>query len=486
MHGLVGPEVSYDLGPYRLLGIVQHDVEVAVCWAVHRQTQEQRVLKLLLPGGVPGVVARRFLRQAQMLTSIRQPDLPATYEAGRLPAGGAWVAVQPPEGESLHQWLNRTGSLKRRPAVAAAIVAAIASACNALARSGLVHGDLRPVNVRLIPEAGSAGRFRVSVVGSEEAALRSWRVGRNAGPQTSAVMPYRAPELSASGARPDVASDIHTLGRLFFELLTGTLPCPDSEQEDARAFDLAALVPGIAPAMQRSVERMLAMAPSRRYQSMDEVVTAIELMLGCHRSRFPELLISEIPLLPPGPPDISTDLTSLAPALAGEAADDWMSATLDTIRGVGAAARQAVVRRLAILHRAEDAASEGRPTVLVAEDDDDTRQSVVELLEDNGYRVVAARHGREAQELLQKGLRAECMLMDLWMPEVDGWTLAAQMQEGHLPSIPTIVMTAAEPHWGYPCPIVVRKPFDTRQLLDLVRTVSAPGSTKGEHGTPCA
>jgi CheY-like chemotaxis protein len=73
------------------------------------------------------------------------------------------------------------------------------------------------------------------------------------------------------------------------------------------------------------------------------------------------------------------------------------------------------------------------------------------------------------------------MLMDLWMPEMDGWTLAAEMQEGRLPSVPTIVMTAAEPHWGYPSAIVVRKPFDSRQLLGLVESVS--GTARGRRGS---
>jgi CheY-like chemotaxis protein len=474
MSGVVAFKASYDLGPYRLLGIVRHDAQVAICTAIHRQSGERGLLKLVLPGCVPGLVGRRFLRQARALASIRHQGLAAVHESGRLPAGGAWAALQTIEGESLHQWLNRTGSLKGRPAVAGAIVAAVADVCGRLARAGVVHGDLRPVNLRLIPEADSAGRFRMSLIGSEEAALRSWRLAGRQGPQPPVAAAYHAPELSARRARPDVRSEIHALGCLFFELLTGTIPRRDADQPD-----LAALVPGIAPEMQRSLERMLAKAPSGRYQSMEEVVTAIELMVGRHRSRLAELLTSQVPLLPPEAELISKDLTPLAPVFAGDATDDWISGTLATLRDMSAAAREAVGSRLVTLRRQEAPGWEGRPTVLVAEDDDDTRQSVVELLEDNGYRVVTARNGQEAQELLQKGVRAHCMLMDLWMPEVDGWTLAAQMQEGRLPSIPTIVMTAAEPHWGYPCPIVVRKPFDTHRLLDLVRTVAAsPGGAE--------
>jgi hypothetical protein len=473
MNGLVDSEGSFDIGPCRLLGIVARDADTALCTAVHRQDGEPRLVKLILPGSVPGSVVRRFLRQARFLAAIQHPGLAVTLESGRLPSGGAYAALPPIEGESLHQWLNRVGCLKRRPAVAAAIVAGVADACSDLTREDLVHGDLRPINVRLLPVASGTGRFTVRLMGSEEAALRAWRPA----PPSA---PYRAPELRKAGTCPDVPSDVFSLGCLFFELLTGIVPFQDAGQDEGHPPDLAVLVPGIAPEVQRSIGRMLARDPSERYQSMGEIVTAVELMLGRHRSRFAELLTSEIPLLPPEPQPTSSDLTPLAPAFTEDASEEWISRPLGALRGLGLAVREALARRLVTLLRQEADGSDGKPTVLVAEDDDDTRQSIVELLEDNGYRVIAARHGREAQEHLRRGIRAECMVMDLWMPEMDGWQLAAEMQEGRLPSVPTIVMTAAEPHWGYPCPIVVRKPFDSRHLLGLIKTVASSSATPSE------
>jgi PleD family two-component response regulator len=136
-----------------------------------------------------------------------------------------------------------------------------------------------------------------------------------------------------------------------------------------------------------------------------------------------------------------------------------------------------VTQRLAPSTPLDDAtAGRGTPaTILVVEDDDDTRASVAELLEGEGYQVVAARHGREAQTFLRHGPRPDCMVLDLWMPEMDGWTLTAEMKRGRLPLVPTIIVTAAEPHWGYPGPIVIRKPLDSDRLLTLVRAmVPAP------------
>ena len=108
--------------------------------------------------------------------------------------------------------------------------------------------------------------------------------------------------------------------------------------------------------------------------------------------------------------------------------------------------------------------------MLVVEDDDDTRASLRELLEDQGYLVATASNGRDAEQYLQRGPAPACMLVDLWMPVMDGWTLAAQIACGRLPSVPLIVVTAAEPYWGYPAPIsrVVRKPVSSKRILALV------------------
>jgi hypothetical protein len=445
----VDADVSYDLGPYRLLGTVRHGDFVVTCRAVHRQLGQHRVVKVLLPGTVPGAVARRFVREARLLSDLRHPALPDTFEAGRLPSGGAFVAMEPVQGEPVDRWLRRAGSLERRPAVAAAIIATVADACAHLARRGLVHGDLRSGNLLVLPDEASSDRFTMTLIGSEEAALR-WRPGT---------------------PLPDVRSDIFSLGCVFLELLTGEAPSADDPSQ------LAPMVPGVAVEMRRLMGRMLARSPEDRYQSMDEIVTAIELMLGRHRSRFAELLTSpEAPVDTRGTQETSSDLTTLRSALTGEAWEEWIAGTVGRVRGLGAASRDAIIRRLAPLWRRPTKEPSAVPTILVAEDDDDTRESIVELLRDHGYRVIAARHGREAQEYLLKGAPAECMLMDLWMPEMDGWTLAAEMREGRVPAVPTIVMTAAEPHWGYPCSMVVRKPVDSQHLLGLVRTISGNGA----------
>lgn len=117
---------------------------------------------------------------------------------------------------------------------------------------------------------------------------------------------------------------------------------------------------------------------------------------------------------------------------------------------------------------------EPRPILLV-DDDDDIRESVRTLLEDEGYSVVLAEDGVRALELLRDGLRPSLVLLDLMMPGMDGWTVLEEAQNDiHLNTLPFVVFTAA-----MPCDrerIVrrptLRKPIDPDLLLDMVREMS--------------
>jgi CheY-like chemotaxis protein len=113
------------------------------------------------------------------------------------------------------------------------------------------------------------------------------------------------------------------------------------------------------------------------------------------------------------------------------------------------------------------------PMVLVVDDDPDTRTAVLELLEENGYQVMQAANGEEAENLLRGASRPDCILLDLWMPVMNGWTFLDRLRDSGSPAIPIVVFTAAEPYWGYPVPFtqVLRKPFQSGSLLSMIRKV---------------
>jgi CheY-like chemotaxis protein len=82
--------------------------------------------------------------------------------------------------------------------------------------------------------------------------------------------------------------------------------------------------------------------------------------------------------------------------------------------------------------------------VLIIEDDIDVRQSLAEVLEDAGYQVVVAANGREGLERLRQApLRPFVILLDMMMPEMDGWEFRQQQQrDEELVAIAVVVITA--------------------------------------------
>ena len=81
------------------------------------------------------------------------------------------------------------------------------------------------------------------------------------------------------------------------------------------------------------------------------------------------------------------------------------------------------------------------PYILVVDDEPDIRNLVQEILEDEGYEVAVAENGAEARNS-QRTRRADLVLLDIWMPDVDGITLLKEWsnEEGGL-SIPVIMMS---------------------------------------------
>src|SRR5262245_13875831 len=80
--------------------------------------------------------------------------------------------------------------------------------------------------------------------------------------------------------------------------------------------------------------------------------------------------------------------------------------------------------------------------ILVVDDDRDIREVVDDLLTGEGYRVKTADNGRRALEILTCW-RPQVILLDLSMPDMNGWTfLAHQQADPALAEIPVIVMSA--------------------------------------------
>ena len=110
-------------------------------------------------------------------------------------------------------------------------------------------------------------------------------------------------------------------------------------------------------------------------------------------------------------------------------------------------------------------------SILVVDDDPDLRETICQLLLDEGYQVTGARNGLEALARLGGTPRPAVVLLDLMMPEMSGWEVRQHMlADAGLASIPVVVMTASQNPGGELAPAeLLKKPLDLDQLLDAVR-----------------
>jgi len=80
------------------------------------------------------------------------------------------------------------------------------------------------------------------------------------------------------------------------------------------------------------------------------------------------------------------------------------------------------------------------PHILVVDDERDIRELVKEILEDEGYQVSVAENG-EAARRARRTHRPDLVLLDIWMPDVDGITLLKEWSDERGPMCPVIIMS---------------------------------------------
>jgi CheY-like chemotaxis protein len=114
--------------------------------------------------------------------------------------------------------------------------------------------------------------------------------------------------------------------------------------------------------------------------------------------------------------------------------------------------------------------------VFVVDDDTDLRETLGELLAEEGYRPRLCENGRVALERLRAGERPELILLDLMMPEMNGWQFReAQLEDDRLRDIPVVVMTASRGFEGHPITAseILFKPIGLGDLMKAVERNAA-------------
>jgi CheY-like chemotaxis protein len=129
-----------------------------------------------------------------------------------------------------------------------------------------------------------------------------------------------------------------------------------------------------------------------------------------------------------------------------------------------------------------------KATILAVDDNQDVREALSLLLENEGFTVQTAKDGQDALYQLRGDTHVSLVLLDLWMPVMDGWEFLRQKAEvTSAARIPVILLSAvplSSPPEG--ADALLRKPVSLSSLLEEIqrqlrelRPNSRPGSRSG-------
>lgn len=211
--------------------------------------------------------SERFQREATIVGQLSHPNIVAIYDIGK-DGDYNYIAMDYLPGGSVHD--RMISGLTADEALR--ITKEIASALDHAHERGYIHRDIKPENI-LFREDGSAVLTDFGVAKTAIGVSRMTHVGTVVG-----TPHYMSPEQTR-GQPVDAKSDIYSLGVLFYEMLTGTLPY---QGEDAVAIALkhiSAPIPRLPvhfQIYQNFLDALLAKDPTQRLQTGREIVQAIE------------------------------------------------------------------------------------------------------------------------------------------------------------------------------------------------------------------
>ncbi len=166
-----------------------------------------------------------------------------------------------------------------------------AETLDALHRAGWMHGDVKPGNVFVSPE----GHVTLLDLGF---ARRPGEIGSAVDRCVLGTCNYMAPEWITSALRPDIRSDVYSLGAMLYEMLSGRPPflgrsLAELAGQHCRAIppSLRILAPHLPADVVRLVHRMLAKEPLRRPQTPAELaerLSRLEIRAFSERAFDPE------------------------------------------------------------------------------------------------------------------------------------------------------------------------------------------------------
>jgi serine/threonine protein kinase len=319
----VSSVIGKSIGNYQIQRLIGEGGMGRVYLAEHPGIGRQAAVKVLPPADVgdPQIVSR-FINEARAANAIRHPNIVDIYDSGVLEGGTPYIIMEYLDGETLTQALAH-GPLPLPDVFDWACQ--VAEALAAAHAHDVVHRDLKPDNLFLIPDPRRLGKKQVKVLDFGIAKLQHRTIQQVHKTRTGALLGtplYMSPEQCMSLKDINARTDIYSLGVILYEMVTGKRPF-DSEGVYAiismhineTPIPPKTYRPDLPDEFETIILQALAKTPVKRQESMAVLLSQLELARGNPAgssealARAQQDRLKPIPLqyFPPAPvPEIKT------------------------------------------------------------------------------------------------------------------------------------------------------------------------------------
>lgn len=216
----------------------------------------------------------RFRKQMETAAAVEHPAIVPLLHIGE--AAGRMYLVRPfVDGESLRSRLKRDHRLELAEALS--ITMQIADALGAAHAVGVLHKDVKPENIIL--DGSSAMLMDLGISRAITRAMDETMTGSGL---TLGSPSYMSPEHASGGVEIDSRADLYSLGCVFYEMLAGEPPFSGGPAHKVLLRTLretpapiSTVRDALPPAIDATLDRMLAKSPAARFPDAARVVEAL-------------------------------------------------------------------------------------------------------------------------------------------------------------------------------------------------------------------
>jgi hypothetical protein len=271
---------------YRIESLVGAGAIGAVYKASHVDLPRTFAIKVLHPHfRADAHLLASFRTEARAASLLDHPNVTVVHDFGEEPDGLVYIVMEYLAGVNLQAVLDEERRLEPRRAIA--IMAQICSALSAAHERGIVHRDVKPDNVMLVPSRDDEGRpfEMVKVCDFGIAALEtSGAQGAASGQWTAGTPEYMAPEQAQGHADP--RTDVYACGIVLYEMVTGRPPFVGDSPAATLAKHVTELprrpteiIPGLPRELEAVILCAIEKSPALRFGSMRDFRAELKRLL---------------------------------------------------------------------------------------------------------------------------------------------------------------------------------------------------------------